>query len=168
VRTLAAVALLAALAGAASAERALVADGGTTWVLELPAGYAREDPPPSVPDGSLLASFAAPGGRRVLVQRVRANTDGAHDGDAGYFAGLEEGVRNEAQGYRRISGTSRKLGRSGKIPAYDLWYRSGEALRGTRFVLRSGYALIVTVHAPRTRRPDRALKAIVEKFVPAG
>lgn len=157
-------ALLLLAARVASAE--VVLDGDTRWSVELPPDFERDDPPPQIPEATLLASYHGPGGRQIAVLRLRANTDGAKAGNASYFAGLEAGVKNEADGYRRLSATPRKLGRTGKLPAYDLWYRSGDAVVGTRFVLLSGYALILTARTPRARRADAAARRVVERFVP--
>jgi hypothetical protein len=116
----------------------------------------------------MLARFADEQGRRVVVARVRGNTVGAYDGSRAYFDGLEEGVRRQTEGYRRLATARKQVGRRGKVPVYDLWYRAGPAVRGARFVLLKGYALVLTVHAPGTRRVDRALKKTLESFAPAG
>lgn len=100
------------------------------------------------------------------MARLRGHTDGAYAGERAYFAGLEEGVKKETAGYRRISAAQRRLGRTKSIPVYDLWFRAGDAVRGSRFVFLKGYALVVTVHAPRARRVDGVLKKALESFAP--
>jgi hypothetical protein len=158
--------LLVALGGVARAEPVEVLDGQSRWTLELPAGFSAEEVE-ELGEGVMLARYSDAGGRRVVVARLRGNTDGAYSGERGYFAGLEEGVKRQTPGYRRLAATQRKLGRTGKIPVYDLWFRAGDAVRGSRFVLLKGYALLLTVHAPRTRRVDRALKTALESFSPS-
>jgi hypothetical protein len=153
------------VARAAAADPVDVLDGQTRWQIDLPAGFAAEEPEP-LGEGTMLARFADDAGRRVVVARLRGNTDGAYDGTKAYFAGLEEGVKRQSPGYKRLVAAQRKLGAHGKIPGYDLWYRTGEAVRGSRFALLRGYALVVTVHLPGARRIDRSLKKALESFGP--
>jgi hypothetical protein len=148
------------------AEPAVVMDGSTGWRLDLPDGFVA-DPPEELGEGTLLASFTGPAGRRVRVARLRGHTDPARAGERSFLAGVEEAVRASTPGYRRLSrGVARKLGRTGRIPAHDLWWRAGDAVRGARFVWLRGYALVVTVEAPRSRRIDPRLRRVLEDFQP--
>jgi hypothetical protein len=160
-----ALAVACALAGAAAAEPVEVLDGPSRWRLDLPPGF-REEPVLELPDGVMLARHEDARGRRVTVARARGNTEGAYGDERAYFTGLEEGVRRHTPGYRRLAATQRKIGRRGKIPVYDLWWRADGAVRGSRFVLLRGYALVLTVHAPGARRVDPALKKTLESFTP--
>jgi hypothetical protein len=157
--------LLVALGGAAGAEPLEILDGQARWGIELPDGFSAEETE-ELGEGTMLARFSDPAGRRVVVARLRGNTDGAYDGARSYFAGLEEGVKAQTPGYRRLASAQRKLGKKGKIPAFDLWFRAKGAVRGSRFVLLKGYALVLTVDAPSARRVDRALKKALESFAP--
>src|SRR5262249_59138952 len=84
---------------------------------------------PEVTEGKALAAWSSDHGRLVVV-RMRGNTDAAYDPKSSYLAGLEEGVAKESPGYHRLAATQRKLGPSGqsgkkkkkKLPAYDLWF----------------------------------------------
>jgi hypothetical protein len=155
---------LALLARAAAAETVL--DGKTPWRLELPEGFVADADPPAMDEGGLLASWHDGRGRRIAVGRLRGNTDGGRAGDRAYYAGLEEGVRRATPGYRRLAATRRTLG--GKIPAFDLWYRGRDAVRGARFVVLRGYALVLSVHAPGARKIEPALRRALESFAPQG
>jgi hypothetical protein len=160
----AAIAVLLCAARAAAAPVAIV-DDETRWQLDLPDGWETiEVPAPAT--GKTLAAFAA-GARRVVVARVRGNTDGAYDGKPGFYAGLEEGVAQAVPGYARLSGEPKKLGKKGKLPAYDLWYRTGDGVRGVRFIFLHGYTLMATTDLPGQRSVARDARRLIESFGPA-
>ncbi len=162
-----AMAAVLAVAGAVDAApaRTVITDGDSRWSLALPPGFTAEEPA-DLERGTMLASFGQTGGRRIVIARLRLNTDAAYAGDPAYLAGLEDGVKRETPGYRRLAATARKLGTGGRIPAYDLWYRTRDAVRASRFVFLRGYAVVMTVQAPRARRVDPVLKRALESFAP--
>ena len=153
------------VAGSAAAEPARVLDGTTPWRVDLPDGFEVDEEPPALDEGGLLAGWHDDGGRRVTVGRLRVNTDAGLDGDRAYFASIEAGVAGATKGYRKLRSAKHTLPPR-KLVAYDLWYRSGDAVRGARFVILRGYALVLGVHAPRTRRIDPALRKTLESFSP--
>ncbi len=163
--TRAALALLVCVASAATAAPVVVGDFTPRWRVDLPDGWRAEEPP-EVTGGSVMASWLAGGGRRLVVARLRGNTDAAYAGDATFFSKLEEGVRRDTEGYRRLSARRRTFGERHKIPGYDLWYRTKDGVRGTRFVIMRGYAVMATLEAPRARKVDAAARKIVESFEP--
>jgi len=152
------------LASTAGAEPTTVLDGTAPWRVELPPGFTADDALADLDEGGQLAGWRDGAGRRIVVGRLRGNTDDGLAGERSYFAGLEEGVAKDTPGYRKLRSARRKLPRS--LVAYDLWFRSGDAVRGARFVILRGYALVLSVHAPRTRRIDPALRGALESFVP--
>jgi hypothetical protein len=139
---------------------------GESWQIDLPGGWSPVDPP-ALAEGLVLGSYAGDGGRRLVVARLRGNTDGAYAQSKTYFGGLEEGVKKDTDGYRRLSARELKLGKRKQIPAYDLWYRAGAAVRGSRFVLLRGYAIVATIEIPRARRVDAGARKILESLGPA-
>jgi hypothetical protein len=157
--------LLALLSGVAAAEPARVLDGTTGWRVDLPDGFDVDEEPPALDEGGVLAGWHDGRGRRVAVGRLRGNTDGGREGDRAYLAAIEAGVARATTGYRKLRAARRTLAPR-KLVAYDLWYRSGDAVRGARFVILRGYALVLSVHAPRTRRIDPALRRALESFRP--
>lgn len=129
--------------------------------FELPPGWEAE-PPPELPTGKALAAYAS-AGRRLLVARLRTPTEGAYAGRAAFFAGVEDGVRQESPGYQRLAGGVRKLG---KRPAFDLWYRAGGALHGVRFVFLRGLVVVLRLELGDARAVDRGARRLLESFRP--
>jgi hypothetical protein len=158
-----AVVLLAA--SVAVAAPAVVTDDDSHWQLDVPDGWTPADLP-EITEGKALAAWSSNHGRLVIV-RMRGNTDAAYDGKAAYFAGLEEGVQKEAPGYHRLAATQRKLGKKKKIPAYDLWYRAAAGVRGIRFIFMKNYSVLATVDVPGATKIGPEAKKILESFGPA-
>ena len=158
-------AVLLLVAGTAAAEPSRVLDGTTPWRVDLPDGFDVDEEPLQLDEGGLLAAWHDRAGRRIAVGRLRGNTEDGLDGEKAYFAAIEEGVARETKGFRKLRSTRRTLPPR-KLVAYDLWYRSGDAVRGARFVILRGYSLVLSVHAPRTRRIDPALRRTLESFAP--
>ena len=119
---------------------------------------------PDLPEGKALAAYAS-GERRVVVARLRANTDGAFEGKAAFFAGLEQGVQRDAEGYRRLAASVRKLGKR-RLPGYDLWYRAGGTVHGARFIFTRTYAFVLHLELPDAQAVDKAAKRLLESFQP--
>jgi len=155
------VALFAASAGAAPVT---VSDDDLRWQLDLPDHWSTAELP-EVDAGRPLASFAS-GGRRLVVLRIRGNTDGAFDGKASFFAGLEDGVRRELGDYVRVSAKTRKVGKK-KLPAYDLWYRTGDGTRGARFIFLRNYCILATIDLPGEKPVPKDARRILESLQPA-
>ncbi len=143
----------------------VITDDEDRWQLELPDGWTAVDPPQPA-TGRALAAYAARG-RRLVVARVRGNTDGAYDGRPGFFVGLEDGVARETPGFVRLAGGAKKLGKKRKLPAYDVWYRAGREVFGIRFVFLRGYSVMATLEIPGARAVPRDARRLLESFGPA-
>jgi hypothetical protein len=119
------------------------------------------------PEGA-LARWES-GDDSVVVARSRGNTDGAYAKDSAartaYFDGVEQGVRDETAGYRRVGRTERKLGSRKNVPGLDLWFAGKEGVRGMRFVFFRGYMVVAALASPARRR-TAAQKKVIESFHP--
>ena len=153
---------VALLARAAAAEPITFAADDVKWQLDLPAGWTAA-PLPELASGRALAAYASDG-RRLLVARLRVNTDGAYQGQASYFAGVEDGVEKESAGYQRLSARVRKLG---KRPAYDLWYRADGTVHGARFVFLRGSVVVLRLDLADAPAVERTARRILESFHPS-
>lgn len=136
-------------------------DDDSRWQFMLPTGWEAAEPPP-LAEGRVLAVYTNHG-QKLIIARLRGNTEGAYDNKAAFFSGLETGVRNENEGWRRLSGNLRRLGSKRKLPAYDLWYRAGGALHGMRFIFTRSDAVILHLE---TQGAERAARRLVESFGP--
>jgi hypothetical protein len=143
----------------------LIGDG-ERWQVDLPDGWETAAIP-ATQQGAILATYERTGGWRLVVARLRGNTDAAYDGDQTFFSGLEDGVRQDADGYRRLAAKQRTFGKKNKIPVYDLWYRTTSGVRGSRFFLMKGYVVVGTIEVPRARKVDAAARRILESMAPA-
>ncbi len=160
-RVAAAVFLLTSLAAAAPA---VVSDDDSRWQLDLPDGWTAAELP-EVIEGKALAAWSSAHGRLAVV-RLRGNTDAASDPKSSYVAGVEEGVAKESPGYRRLAATQRKLGKKKKLPAYDLWFRTGAGVRGIRFIFMKNYTMLATIDVPGATQVGPESKKIIESFAP--
>lgn len=143
----------------------VVAEDDSRWQLDLPDGWSPADLP-EVTEGKALAAWSSDHGRLVVV-RMRGNTDAAYDAKSGYLAGLEEGVAKEAPGYRRLAATQRKLGKKKKLlAAYDLWFRTSAGVRGIRFVFMKNYTVLASIDVPGASKIGPESKKIIESFGP--
>lgn len=158
-----ALALLGAVRVAAAAPT-VVPDDDSRWQIDLPDGWAPAELP-EVTEGKTLAAWSSDHGR-LVVARMRGNTDAAYDPKSSYLAGLEEGVAKEAPGYRRLAATQRKLGKKKKLPAYDLWFRTGTGVRGIRFIFMKNYTVLASIDVPGIRKIGPESKKILESFGP--
>jgi len=156
--------VVALLARASEAAPAVVSDDDSRWQLDLPDGWTPAAPP-EVTEGKPLAAWSSAHGR-VVVVRLRGNTDAAYDPKSSYLAGLEEGVAKESPGYRRLAATQRKLGKKKKLPAYDLWFRTSAGVRGIRFIFMKNYTMLATIDVPGATRIGPESKKIIESFAP--
>ena len=161
IRTALAVALLAGAAGAAPVT---LSDDDVHWQIDLPDGWAPADPG-QIEGARPLAAFAS-GRRHLVVARVRGDTEAAYGGKPGFFSGLEDGVKKEVEGYQRVSGTPRKLGKKKKLPAYDLWYRAAGDTRGARFIFMRNYIIVATIDLPGETTIPRDARRLLESFGP--
>ncbi len=152
---LVAVAMLAAPAVVLDDTQALDLDIGDGWTKV------------ATPDGA-LARWEN-GGDTIVVARSRGNTDGAYAKDkavrAAYFDGVEQGLRDETPGYRRIARTERKLGPRKNVPGLDVWFAGAGGVRGMRFVLYRGYMVVLAL-ATAAKRRTAEQRRIVESFQP--
>jgi hypothetical protein len=154
-------AALALVARVAAAEPVTVSVDDVDLRIDLPAGWDAT-PPPELPAGRALAAYAS-AGRRLVIARLRASTEGAYAARPAYFAGIEDGVRQESPGYQRLAGGARKLG---KRPAYDLWYRAGGAVHGARFIFLRGLVVVARLELPDARAVERGARHLLESFKP--
>ena len=151
----------------AAAAPTVVADDDSRWQLDLPDGWAPAELP-EVTEGKALAAWSSDHGRLVVV-RMRGNTDAAYDPKSSYLAGLEEGVAKEAPGYHRLAATQRKLGPSKKkkkLPAYDLWFKTSDGVRGIRFIFMKNYTVLASIDVPGLRKIGPESRKILESFGP--
>jgi hypothetical protein len=155
-------ALVLGLAARAAATPVPISDDDDRWRVDLPVGWA-EAAPPDGAGGRVLAAFAS-GTRRLVVARLRGNTEGASAGKASFFAGLEEGARQESPGYQRLSGERRHTHRKHTHPVYDLWYRSDAGVRGVRFVFTRSSAVVATLSLPGERTVPKEARRLLESF----
>lgn len=165
-------AVLVLWATVASAAPTLISDDDLRWQIDLPdtwSAVSRDE----LESGKALAAFVS-GRRRFVLLRLRGNTDGAFDAKPAFFTGLEDGVKKEVPDFRRVSGTIRKLGPGDKktatkkkTPGYDLWYRTGDSLRGVRFIFLKNYCLMGTIDLPGATSIPREAQKLLESLVPA-
>jgi hypothetical protein len=141
-------------------------DGDLRWQLDLPDGWKPADAP-DAGAGTTMGSWAGDGERRLVIARLRGNTDGAYAGQRSWWSGLEDGVRESTEGYKRLSSRALKLGKKKQIPAYDLWYRARGGVRGSRFVMFRGRAVVATIDLPHARKVEAGAKKILESFIPS-
>ena len=149
----------------AAAAPTIVTEDDSHWQIDLPDGWTPADLP-AVVEGKALAAWSSER-RRLVVVRMRGNTDAAYDSKSSYLAGLEEGVAKEVPGYRRLAATQRKVGgKKRKLPVYDLWFRTAGGVRGIRFIFMKNYTVLASVDLPgATKIPSEARK-MLESFVP--
>lgn len=141
-----------------------IGDASPRWQLDLDDSW-RAVATTDTAGGNILAAYHREPGWRLVVARQRGNTDAAYEGDRAFADGLEEGVRRDTGGYQRISLKQRAIsGRKVKIPVVDLWYRTPDGVRGTRFVIMKGYAVMATIDLPGSRRPDKLARKVLEGF----
>lgn len=149
----------------AEAAPTVVAEDDSRWQLDLPDGWSPAELP-EVTEGKALAAWSSDHARLVVV-RMRGNTDAAYDARSSYLAGLEAGVAKEAPGYRRLAATQRKLGKKKKVlPAYDLWFRTSAGVRGIRFVFMKNYTVLASIDIPGASKIGPESKKIIESFGP--
>ena len=142
----------------------VIGDVSPRWQLDLDESW-RAVPTTDTAGGNILAAYSRAPGWRLVVARQRGNTDAAYDGDRTFTDGLEEGVRRDTGGYKRLSLKQRAItGRKVKIPVVDLWYRTDGGVRGTRFVIMKGYAVMATIDLPGSKKPDKLAKKVLEGF----
>ena len=110
--------------------------------------------------------------RLVVLARMRGNTDGAWAEERArvqaFHDGVEAGVKKRVQNYRRLERRGRTLG-ARKVPALDLWYRTGagKARRvvGVRFLFFRTIGFFLVVESPGSR-VDRDTRKLLESFGP--
>jgi hypothetical protein len=166
---------LAALASPASAaEPTEHVDQRVNYRLTLPAGWSRAELVDDAEEVSeLIAMWTSDKTNQVIaIARIPGPTDGAHAGEADFFANVEGGVKKQFATYTRLSHTKRKFGSGRKaVPGYDLWFRTDrdgkKVVFGARFLFFRGYALSIIVDQPGSRKASAATKKIVESFRPA-
>jgi len=142
----------------------VVTDDDSRWQIDLPDGWTPADLP-EVTEGKALAAWSSDHGRLVVV-RMRGNTDAAYDPKSSYLAGLEAGVAKESPGYHRLAATQKKLGKKKRLPAYDLWFRTGAGVRGIRFIFMKNYTVLASIDVPGLRKIGPESKKILESFGP--
>jgi hypothetical protein len=104
------------------------------------------------------------------LTRIDAAPAGAWLARDDFFAGVERGLAAEVDGYTRAR---RRIGRLGRVPFMDIWYRfrspAGE-LRGVamRMLFFRHYVLTLAIEAPATalRRERRPVRRALDSFRP--
>lgn len=142
---------------------AVVLDETQGFELDVGEGWRRVDAPVGA-----LARWER-GGDSVVVARCRGNTDGAYAKDKAaretYFDGVEQGLRDETPGYRRLARAERKLGTRKSLPGLDVWFARAHGVSGVRFVFFRGYMVVAALSSPgRTRTSEQ--RKLLDSFRP--
>jgi hypothetical protein len=133
--------------------------------LKVPEGWSVRPLEGAPPEVLLLYRHEA-ADQLLMVSRLAGPAEEAE------LSVVEQSLKTKGNGYERLEAKRRALGegRRVKIPAWDLWFRvrrDGKPVAmGARFLFYRSYVLSLLVDAPGQTRPTRALRRIVESFVP--
>jgi len=158
------------MTGRAAAAPLTVTNDAQNWTFQLDGDWVEGDA--SEEPGILRLWHHRETDRVLVLSRMRGNTDAAW-GDKpareAFFDGVESGMKKGQTDYRRLARKAHELGPK-KVPALDLWFRSGSGSErrvvGARFVFFRTIGFMLVVESPKKRQVERDARRMLESFQP--